>query len=93
MDVSTDSIVASGGFSGRLAGTGFGTRLVPGERREITLIVGTACCEPNDLYVPPTGAYEVVAAVPIRHRRSTTQGAWPQLVARGARLTLGRVAS
>lgn len=96
--ISTDSIVSggvkrsdldsmSGNCSGALAGTGAEFLLSPGERASLALVVGTACCEPNDLYVPAPGIYEVMAPVPL-HLHNAASVPRRQLVAKGATLTL-----
>jgi hypothetical protein len=83
-----DSDQMSGWFSGPLAGVGVTFRLAPKERGAIALVVGTASCEPTDLYVPSPGLYEVVAR--IRARVSSSDGAEQEgeMLAHSATLTL-----
>jgi hypothetical protein len=53
----TDRLV--GGFTGILAGTGFGGDLAPGEGLEIDVLGSTASCEPGLGYAIPPGQYDV----------------------------------
>jgi len=85
-----DSDQVSGWFCGGLAGVGVNFLLAPEERGAIALAVGTASCEPTDLYVPSPGLYEVVARIRARVSFSDGENQEGEMLAHGATLMVRR---
>jgi hypothetical protein len=54
----TETVV--GTYDGAIAGVGIGGELAPGALRDLTIVGGTASCDPELGYALPPGDYEVV---------------------------------
>jgi hypothetical protein len=53
-----------GMFTGAIAGEGRNVDLAPGEQASLTMVFGTASCDPSQGYALPPGIYDVRAVLP-----------------------------
>jgi hypothetical protein len=59
-----------GAFTGAIAGEGRSIDLAPGEQDSLTMVFGTAACDPSQGYALPPGIYEVRAELPAAYRET-----------------------
>lgn len=67
-----DSRRVVGVFVGGIKGVGAGKRLAPGEEMDLTLLFGTASCDPALGYALPPGEYDLVAEVDLHESAGTS---------------------
>jgi hypothetical protein len=72
-----------GAFTGAIAGEGRPIDLAPGEQDSLTMVFGTASCDPSRGYALPPGIYEVRAVLP-----AETPSARPTRLSDPARLRI-----
>jgi hypothetical protein len=65
-----DGTTPVGAFTGAIAGEGRSIDLAPGEQDSLTMVFGTAACDPSQGSALPPGIYEVRAELPAAFRET-----------------------